>query len=77
MPKPDFKHIANHTRKRLYVSIPYVAALLAAYGVIADSKVSLWVGLAGVVLGPIQGHVAAANVPPDDEDNGGASHSGG
>lgn len=70
MPKIDFKHLANHTRKRLYLSIPYAAALLAAYGVVADSKVSLWVGLAGVVLGPIQGHVAAANVPPDDDGDG-------
>jgi hypothetical protein len=76
MPKLDFQHIANHTRRRLYLSIPYVAALLAAYGVLADSKVSLWVGLAGVVLGPIQGHVAAAHVPPD-EDGDGQPDSGG
>lgn len=70
MPKLDFKHLANHTRKRLYVSIPYVAALLAGYGILADSKVSLWVGLAGVLLGPIQGHVAAAHVPPDRDGDG-------
>lgn len=70
MLKLDFKRLANHTRKRLYLSIPYVAALLAAYGVLADSKVSLWVGLAGVVLGPIQGHVAAAHVPPDRDGDG-------
>lgn len=70
MPKLDFKHLANHTRKRLYVSIPYVAALLTGYGILADSKVSLWVGLAGVLLGPIQGHVAAAHVPPDDDGDG-------
>lgn len=70
MPKLDFKNLANHTRRRLYLSIPYVAALLAAYGVLADSKVSLWVGLGGVILGPIQGHVAAANVPPDRDGDG-------
>lgn len=74
MAKLNFKHLASHTRKRLYVAIPYAAALLAAYGVIAESKISLWVGLAGVVLGPLQGHVAAAHVPPDDGD--GATDSG-
>jgi hypothetical protein len=67
MVKIDFKRLAGHTRKRLYLAIPYGAGLLAAYGVVADSKVSLWVGLAGVILGPIQGHVAAANVPPDHD----------
>lgn len=67
MAKIDFKALSGHARKRLYLSIPYAAGLLAAYGVVADSKVSLWVGLAGVLLGPIQGHVAAANVPPDDD----------
>lgn len=70
MARIDFKALSGHARKRLYLSIPYVAALLAGYGVLAESKVALWVGLAGVVLGPIQGHVAAANVPPDDDGDG-------
>jgi hypothetical protein len=70
MPKLNFKQLAARTRRRLYLSIPYAAALLAAYGILEDSKVSLWVGLAGVVLGPIQGHVAAANVPPDNDGDG-------
>lgn len=68
MRKLDFTALAATTRKRLYLSVPYVAALLAAYGVVEESKVSLWVGLAGVFLGPLVGHVAAANVHDRDGD---------
>lgn len=73
----DFKHWSAHARKRLYLSLPYLGALLAGYGILEDSQVALWVGFLGVALGPIQGHVAAANVEPDgDETHGGPSKPG-
>jgi hypothetical protein len=78
MAKTNFKDLSGHARKRLYVALPYAAALAAAYGLVAENKVALWVGFLGVILGPIQGHVAAAHVPPDDDEtNGGPSQPGG
>lgn len=67
MGKINVKEWSGSARKRLYLSLPYVASLLALYGVMEGNKLSMWLGLAGVFLGPIQGHVAAAHVPPDDD----------
>lgn len=49
-------------RKRAYLSLPYLQALLVAYGLTSDAKAALWVGLAGVIIGPVMGHTAAKNV---------------
>ena len=49
-------------RKRAYLSLPWAGALMVAYGLTAESTAALWVGLAGAIIGPIQGHVAAAHV---------------
>lgn len=74
----DFQEMPGRIRRRLYLSLPYVSALLTAYGVLGEAKAALWVGLFGIILGPIQGHVAAANVPADDAaDTGGRSQPGG
>lgn len=59
-------------RKRAYMSLPWAGAIMVAYGLTSESTAALWVGLAGAIIGPIQGHVAAAHVDtaPSDDDAG-------
>lgn len=61
-----FADWSGPARKRLYRSLPFAGALMVAYGVIDNSTVSLWVGLAGALIGPISGEVAARHVSDDD-----------
>jgi hypothetical protein len=46
-------------RKRLYNTLPYVPALLVAYGVMSESMAVLWVALVAQLIGPAIGHTAA------------------
>jgi hypothetical protein len=46
-------------RKRLYNTLPYVPALLVAYGVMSESMAVLWVSLVAQLIGPAIGHTAA------------------
>lgn len=50
-------------RKRVYLTLPWAGALMVAYGVTSEATAALWVGLAGAIIGPIHGTLAAANVP--------------
>lgn len=70
MSKVDIKSLSGHARKRIYLALPYIGSLLASYGIVEQSKVALWVGAAGVILGPLAGHYAASNVPPDNNGDG-------
>ena len=50
-------------RMRAYLVLTAGMPLLVAYGVLDDSKVSLWVGLAAAVLGAAGTGMAAAHTP--------------
>ena len=52
-------------RWRIYTIGSAVLILLGGYGMIADEKVSLWVGL----LGAVTNCIAAANTPSDKDPN--------
>lgn len=55
-------------RKRAYMVLPWVGSIMVAYGIMSDTMASLWIGLAGAIIGPIQGHVAAAHVDTGSSD---------
>lgn len=50
-------------RNLLYKILAAVAPLMAAYGVISDQEVALWLALAGVLLGAGGNALAAAHTP--------------
>lgn len=56
------------TRRWLYGIAVAVVPLLTVYGIVAESDVALWIGLAGAVLGTGAPALAAANTGgPADE----------
>lgn len=57
-------------RKRVYLTLPWAGALMVAYGVTSESTAALWVGLAGAIIGPVHGTLAAANVPKPGKSGG-------
>ena len=65
---PPARLIADpRTRRHLYTIAAAIVPLLVAYGVLTDSTASLWLGLAGAVLGTGAPILAAANTPPADD----------
>ncbi|MDL9938673.1 hypothetical protein QSJ18_18155 [Gordonia sp. ABSL1-1] len=50
-------------RLRIYQVLATVVPLLAAYGVISDQEVALWISLAGVLLGAGGNALAARHTP--------------
>lgn len=53
-------------RKRIYLWLTPVAALVVFYGLMSEQEVALWVGLGGAVLLSGEPYLAAANVPKED-----------
>lgn len=50
-------------RKRIYLTLPWIGALMVAYGITSEGTAALWVGLLGAAVGPAHGALAAAHVP--------------
>jgi hypothetical protein len=61
-------HLPQRLRGWLYRVGTAVVPLLVAYGVVADSKAALWVGLLGAALGGGELAIAAAHTPTEKTD---------
>lgn len=50
-PDDTFELLPRRVRAYLYRVLTAASPVIAAYGIVEDSKLALWVGLAGAVLG--------------------------